>query len=55
MSRNCLKQFDEGGRVRLQTGGQWNLLNCVDTKLTEQPGAMEKLAMRCLKKLQKAL
>ena len=36
------KQFDEGGRVRLQTGGQ-GLAQCVDTKL-KQPGAMEKLA-----------
>ena len=36
------KQFDEGGRVRLQTGGQ-GLTACVNTKL-KQPGAMEKLA-----------
>jgi hypothetical protein len=36
------KQFDEGGRVRLQTGGQ-GLAQCVDTKL-KKPGAMEKLA-----------
>jgi hypothetical protein len=36
------KQFDEGGRVRLQAGGQ-GLAQCVDTKL-KQPGAMEKLA-----------
>ena len=36
------KDFDEGGRVRLQTGGQ-GLARCVDTKL-KQPGAMEKLA-----------
>ena len=37
-----IKTFDEGGRVRLQTGGQ-GLAQCVDTKL-KQPGAMEKLA-----------
>jgi len=36
------KSYDEGGRVRLQTGGQ-GLAQCVDTKL-KQPGAMEKLA-----------
>ncbi len=36
------KSYEEGGRVRLQTGGQ-GLAQCVDTKL-KQPGAMEKLA-----------
>ena len=36
------KTFDEGGRVRLQAGGQ-GLVQCVETKL-KQPGAMEKIA-----------
>lgn len=36
------KTFDEGGRVRLQAGGQ-GLVQCVETKL-KQPGAMEKVA-----------
>jgi len=34
--------YEEGGRVRLQTGGQ-GLVQCVETKL-KQPGAMEKIA-----------
>jgi len=34
--------FDEGGRVRLQAGGQ-GVAQCVETKL-KQPGAMEKVA-----------
>jgi len=37
-----IKSYDEGGRVRLQAGGQ-GLVQCVDTKL-KQPGAMEKVA-----------
>jgi len=36
------KSYDEGGRVRLATGGQ-GLSACVSTKL-KQPGAMEKIA-----------
>jgi len=37
------KYYEEGGRVRLQAGGQ-GLANCVSTKL-KQPGAMEKIAL----------